>query len=278
MSVPSPLVATKEIHFDVIYSCLSPSHWWLGFILVTRAFPSAYPANISGRISVIVYVYGGPHAQMVSNRYLAGAPAWMYHAAERGYLIFTLDNRGSARRGFNFENIIHRRVGTTEIKDQLVGVDYLKSLPYVDTSRMAVHGWSFGGFMTSSLMLRTPGTFKVGVAGGPVTDWKYYEVMYGERYMDKPQENPEGYKTAALHNYVDNLEGPLMLIIGSVDPVVVPQHSYTLLKSFVEAGKQVDFFTYPMHEHNVLGKDRVHLMRKVLDYIDEKLNYNPLKK
>ena len=235
--------------------------------------PSDFDA--SKKYPVIVYVYGGPHAQMVSNRYLGGAPAWMYYAAEQGYIVFTLDNRGSSRRGLEFENIIHRQLGTTEMKDQLVGVNYLKSLPYVDSTRMAVHGWSFGGFMTTSLMLRAPGTFKVGVAGGPVTDWKYYEVMYGERYMDRPEENPDGYQKARLHNYVNQLQGDLLLIIGSVDPVVVPQHSYTLIKSFVEAGKQMDFFTYPMHEHNVRGKDRVHLMRKVLDYIDEKLNYKP---
>ncbi len=248
-----------------------------GTILHARMIKPSY-FDSTKKYPVIVYVYGGPHAQMVSNRYLAGAPAWMYHAAERGYLVFTLDNRGSSRRGLTFENVIHRQVGTTEIEDQLVGVKYLKQLPYVDTTKMAVHGWSFGGFMTTSLMLRTPGIFKVGVAGGPVTDWKYYEVMYGERYMDKPQENQEGYKTAALHNYVNNLQGDLLLIIGSVDPVVVPQHSLTLIQSFVKAGKQMDFFTYPMHLHNVRGKDRVHLMQKVLDYIDEKLNYNPAKK
>jgi len=220
---------------------------------------------------VIVYVYGGPHAQMVSNRFLGGAALWMYYAAQQGYIVFTLDNRGSSRRGFEFENVIHRQLGTVEMEDQLMGVRYLKSLPYIDTTRMAVHGWSFGGFMTTSMMLRQPGTFQVGVAGGPVTDWKYYEIMYGERYMDRPEENEVGYENNRLTNYVDQLEGNLLLIHGAVDPVVVPQHSLTLLKAFVDAKKQVDFFTYPMHPHNVRGGDRVHLMRKVLDYIDEKL-------
>ncbi len=232
------------------------------------------PYNFDEKIKypVLVYVYGGPHAQMVSNSRLAKAPLWMYEFANRGYIVFTLDNRGSANRGFEFENVIHRDLGTTEIKDQLVGVNYLKSLDYVNYAKMAVHGWSYGGFMATSLMLREPGTFKVGVAGGPVTDWKYYEIMYGERYMDRPEENPEGYEKTSLMNYVNNLRGDLMLIHGTVDDVVVMQHSLDLVKAFVEAGKQVDFFPYPNHPHNVRGKDRVHLMTKVLDYIEEGLN------
>ncbi len=231
------------------------------------------PSNFEERrkYPVLVYVYGGPHAQMVNNSWMANAPLWMYHFAEKGYLVFTVDNRGSANRGFEFENTIHRRLGDVEIRDQMMGVEYLRSLPYVDANRMAVHGWSYGGFMTTSLMLREPGTFKAGVAGGPVTDWKYYEVMYGERYMDRPEENPEGYKKASLLNYAKNLEGDLLLIHGTVDDVVVMQHSLDLVRSFVSEGVQVDFFPYPMHPHNVRGKDRVHLMTKVLDYVEESI-------
>ncbi len=220
---------------------------------------------------VLVYVYGGPHAQMVKNQWLGGASLWMHHFANKGYIVFTLDNRGSANRGFEFESVIHRQLGTIEMRDQLVGVNYLKSLPYVNKEKMAVHGWSFGGFMTTSMMLRQPGTFKVGVAGGPVTDWKYYEIMYGERYMDRPEENKEGYADAALMNHVKNLEGDLLLIHGGIDDVVVPQHSFALIRAFVENEKQVDFFTYPTHPHNVRGKDRVHLMDKVLRYVEDKL-------
>jgi len=223
------------------------------------------------KYKVFVYLYGGPHAQMVRNTWMARAPLWMYYMANNGYIVFTVDNRGSGNRGFEFENVIHRQLGTVEMADQLKGIEYLKSLPYVDTTKMGIHGWSFGGFMTTSMMLRNPGVFKVGVAGGPVINWEYYEVMYGERYMDMPQENPEGYENNNLLNYADKLEGDLMLVIGSVDPVVVPQHSMTMLKKFVEEGKQVDYFTYPMHPHNVRGRDRLHLMRKVLDYIDYKL-------
>lgn len=239
-----------------------------GTELYTRLIkPSDFDPN--KKYPVLVYVYGGPHAQLITNSWFGGASLWMYWMAEQGYLVYTLDNRGSAHRGFAFENVIHRQLGTIEIEDQLTGVAYLKSLPFVDGNRMAVHGWSFGGFMTSSLMLREPGVFTTGVAGGPVTDWKYYEVMYGERYMDRPDENEAGYEAASLLNKTENLEGKLLLIHGSIDDVVVMQHSHSLIKSFIDKGKQVDFFVYPMHEHNVRGKDRVHLMQKVLTYILE---------
>ena len=239
-----------------------------GFDLYTRLIkPSNFDPN--RKYPVLVYVYGGPHAQLITNSWNDGASLWMKWMAEQGYLVFTLDGRGSANRGFAFESVIHRNVGTEELKDQLVGVDYLKSLPYVDADRLAIHGWSFGGFMTVSMMLRNPGVFTTAVAGGPVTDWKYYEVMYGERYMDTPQQNPSGYETASLLNKTQNLQGKLMTIHGSIDPVVVMQHNLSLIKSFVENEKQMDFFVYPMHEHNVRGKDRVHLMTKVLDYVLE---------
>lgn len=225
--------------------------------------------NATKKYPVMVYVYGGPHAQMITNSYLDGANLWMYWMAEQGYLVFTVDNRGSDNRGFAFESVIHGKCGTNEIEDQMKGVEYLKSLPYVDGNRLAVHGWSYGGFMTNSLMLRKPDAFKVGVAGGPVVDWKWYEIMYGERYMDTPTENAKGFEEASLLTHVKNLKGKLLLIHGTNDDVVVEQHNLSLVKKFVEAGKQVDYFPYPMHKHNVIGKDRVHLMTKVLNYIIE---------
>lgn len=231
-----------------------------------------YDFDPEKKYPVLVYVYGGPHVQLIRNNRTAGAALWMFHAANRGYVVFTIDGRGSARRGLEFEQATYLNLGTVEMEDQLKGVAYLKTLPYVDAEKMAVHGWSFGGFMTTSLMLRHPGVFDVGVAGGPVTDWKLYEVMYTERYMDTPEINSEGYDKADLKNYVEQLEGDLLLIHGLDDDVVVPQHSYTLLEAFVDAGVQVDFFVYPGHPHNVRGKDRIHLMTKVLDYIDAHLN------
>ncbi len=227
------------------------------------------PSNFdpAKKYPVMVYVYGGPHAQMITNSYLDGANLWMFWMAEQGYLVFTVDNRGSEGRGAAFEKVIHARLGVNEIEDQLKGVEYLKSLPYVDANRLAVHGWSYGGFMTTSLMLRKPDVFKVGVAGGPVIDWKWYEVMYGERYMDTPAENQKGFEEASVLNYAKDLKGKLLLIHGTSDDVVVEQHNLSLVKKFVENGKQVDYFPYPMHKHNVMGKDRVHLMTKVLHYI-----------
>ncbi len=240
-----------------------------GSTLYTRLIkPSDF--DPTKKYPVLVYVYGGPHAQLITNKWLDGASLWMYWMAEQGYLVFTVDNRGSAERGFAFESQIHRQCGTVEMEDQISGVDYLKSLPYVDGERLAVHGWSYGGFMTTSLMLRNAGVYKVGVAGGPVTDWKYYEAMYGERYMDRPEENPKGYEKASLMTHAKNLEGDLLLIHGTVDDVVVMQHNFALVQKFVELGIQMDFFPYPMHKHNVRGKDRVHLMTKVLNYILEK--------
>lgn len=240
-----------------------------GFDLHSRIIK---PANFdpSKKYPVLVYLYGGTHAQLVTNTWLGGSRLWMqWFAAQKDYIVFTLDNRGSANRGFAFESVIHRNGGDAGMEDQLKGVDYLKSLPYVDSNRIAVHGWSYGGFMTSSLMLRHPGVYTTGVAGGPVTDWKYYEIMYGERYMDSPTENPEGYANTRVGKYLENLEGKLLLIHGSIDPTVVPQHSMTLLQEAVKKEVQLDFFTYPMHEHNVRGKDRVHLMQKALDYVLE---------
>ena len=229
------------------------------------------PSNFDAtkKYPVMVYVYGGPHAQMITNSFLDGANLWMYWMAEQGYLVFTVDNRGSDNRGFAFESVIHGKCGTNEVDDQIKGVEYLKSLPYVDGNRLAVHGWSYGGFMTNSLMLRKPDAFKVGVAGGPVVDWKWYEAMYGERYMDTPTENAKGFEESSLLTYVKDLKGKLLLIHGTNDDVVVEQHNLSLVKKFVEAGKQVDYFPYPMHKHNVTGKDRLHLMTKVLNYIIE---------
>lgn len=215
---------------------------------------------------VVVYLYGGPHAQMITNSWLGGANLWFHYMAQKGYIVFTLDNRGSEARGKKFEQATFKQLGTVEMEDQLEGVNYLKSLKYVDASRLGVHGWSFGGFMTTSLMTRYPDVFKVAVAGGPVIDWSYYEIMYTERYMDTPESNKTGYESSSLLNYVDKLKGKLMLIHGTSDDVVVWQHSLQFVKKAVEKNIQLDYFPYPGHLHNVLGKDRVHLMQKISNY------------
>ena len=221
---------------------------------------------------VIVYWYGGPHAQLVLNSWNAGSgDYWTRYMAQRGYVVLTVDVRGSDNRGKAFEQSMFRRAGEVQMEDMMSAVDYLKSQPYVDAANMGLFGWSFGGFATTDFMLTHPGVFKAAVAGGPVINWQFYEVMYTERYMDTPQENPEGYAATYLSNRVEQLKGKLLLIHGQQDPVVVQQHSVDFVKHAVDKGVQVDYMIYPGHEHNVLGKDRVHLYQKVTDYFNQNL-------
>ena len=217
----------------------------------------------------VVYVYGGPHAQMIHNSWNYDVRGWDIYMAQKGYVVFTLDNRGSGNRGLEFENVTFRQLGVEEMKDQMQGVAFLQSLPYVDSNRLGVHGWSYGGFMTTNLMLTYPDVFKVGVAGGPVTDWKYYEVMYGERYMDTPQTNPEGYKNSSLLEKAGNLKGRLLVIHGGNDPVCVPQMTYSFIKACIDKGTHPDLFIYPGHGHNMTGRDRVHLHEHITRYFED---------
>ena len=219
----------------------------------------------------IVYVYGGPHAQMIHNGLRYDARGWDLYMANKGYIMFTLDNRGSDNRGFEFESTTFRHLGVEESKDQVKGVEFLKSLPYVDANRIGVHGWSFGGHMTTSLMLRYPEIYKVGVAGGPVIDWAFYEVMYGERYMDTPQANPDGYKETNLRNLAGNLKGHLLMIHDYQDETCVPQHTLSFIKACVDARTYPDLFIYPGHPHNVSGRDRIHLHEKITRYFEDNL-------
>lgn len=225
----------------------------------------------SKKYPVIVYVYGGPHSQMVRNTFMASLRRWEMYMAQRGYLVYVQDNRGTQNRGAEFEKAIHRQCGQAEMADQMVGVRMLMDLPYVDKDRIGVHGWSYGGFMTISLMTNYPDIFKVAVAGGPVIDWKWYEVMYGERYMDHPDVNPEGYAKTSLINKAGDLKGKLLICQGAIDPVVLWQHSLSFVRACVVNNVQVDYFPYPCHEHNVRGKDRVHLHDKISMYFEDYL-------
>jgi len=232
-----------------------------------------YPANFDAtkKYPVMVYLYGGSHAQLVTNRWLSGAGYFDIYMAQQGYVVFTMDNRGSDARGKKFCEVNHRQLGVNEMADQMEGVKFLKSKAFVDANKIGVFGWSFGGFMSTTLMTSQADTFKVGVAGGPVIDWKYYEIMYGERYMDTPQENPEGYAKTSLLDKAKNLKGRLLIIHGAQDPVVVQQHSMNFIEACIKAGKQVDYFLYPNHEHNVSGRDRIHMYAKIADYFDTHL-------
>jgi dipeptidyl-peptidase-4 len=227
--------------------------------------------NPKKKYPTIVYVYGGPHAHNVDASWHYGSRSWETYMAQKGYILFIIDNRGSENRGRDFEQATFRQLGQIEMKDQMKGVDYLRSLPYVDMNRLGIHGWSFGGFMTISLMTNYPDVFKVGVAGGPVIDWKWYEVMYGERYMDTPQTNPDGYAKTSLLSKAKDLKGRLQIIIGYNDATVVPQHCLSFLKACIEAGTQPDFFVYPGEPHNMRGHQSVHLHERITRYFDDYL-------
>lgn len=225
----------------------------------------------SKKYPVILYVYGGPHSQLVNNSWLGELRYWEMLMAQKGYLVYIQDNRGTQNRGAEFEKAIWRNCGKAEMADQMEGIRMLQSLPYVDPERIGVHGWSYGGFMTISLMTTYPDVFKAGVAGGPVIDWKWYEVMYGERYMDNPAENPEGYASTSLIGKAENLKGHLLICQGAVDDTVVWEHSLSFIQKCIDLEIPVDYFPYPTAKHNVYGRNRIHLMDKVTQYFEEYL-------
>lgn len=246
------IIPLKNSQGDVLYARLiTPPH-----LTTTNKYP------------VIVYVYGGPHVQLVTRSWLADAELFLIYLAQKGYVVFTLDNRGSAYRGFEFETATFRNLGSVECIDQYEGIKYLKTLPFIDTNRIGVYGWSYGGYMTIRLMLEFPDVFKVGVAGGPVCDWKYYEVMYGERYMGTPQNNPEGYERASLLNKISSLKGRLLVIHGAMDPVVVWQHSLMLLVHAINEKKHIDYFVFPTDKHGVKWQNYTYLYEKIYQYFE----------
>ena len=255
---------TGEVLFGTVKSADGQYDNWYRLFLPTDFDPARkYP--------VILYVYGGPHSQMVQDTWLGQVRMWEMLMAQKGYIVYVQDNRGTQNRGAEYEKAIHRHCGQNEMADQMVGINMLKSLPFVDSDRIGVHGWSYGGFMTISLMTNYPETFKVGVAGGPVIDWKWYEVMYGERYMDTEATNPEGFAQTSLINNVNNLKGKLLICQGAIDNTVVWQHSLSFVQKCVERNVQLDYFPYPCSEHNVFGRWRIHLMDKVTNYFDDYL-------
>ena len=232
-----------------------------------------YPKDFdpSKKYPVILYVYGGPHSQMVQDSWLAQIRMWEMYMAQTGHIVYIQDNRGTQNRGTAFEQAINRQCGKAEMEDQMVGIDWLRSQPFVDASRIGVHGWSYGGFMTISLLTTYPDVFKVGVAGGPVIDWKWYEIMYGERYMDNPQTNPEGFESTSLINKAKNLRGKLLICQGAIDDTVVWEHSLSFIQQCIDLDIPVDYFPYPVAKHNVSGKNRLHLMDKITRYFEDYL-------
>lgn len=227
--------------------------------------------NPKKKYPTVIYVYGGPHANNIQASWHWASRSWETYMAQKGYIIFILDNRGSQYRGRDFEQATFHQLGQIEMLDQMKGVDYLRTLPYIDMSRLGVHGWSYGGYMTISLMTNYPDVFKVGVAGGPVIDWKWYEVMYGERYMGTPESNPDGYAKTTLLAKAKDLKGKLQIITGYNDNTVVPQHCLSFLDACIKAGTQPDFFAYPGEEHNMRGHASVHLHERITQYFEDYL-------
>ena len=230
-------------------------------------YPLGY--DPSKEYPLIVYVYGGPHSQMVTDSYLGNIRMWEMLMAQKGYFVYVQDNRGTQNRGAAFEKAINRQCGVAEAADQMAGINaLLDRIPAIDRERIGVHGWSYGGFMTLTLACDNPGFFKVAVAGGPVIDWKWYEVMYGERYMDRPQDNPEGYALTSLVGKADDLTGRVLICQGVLDDTVVWEHSLSFVQACIREEKRIDYFPYPLEAHNMMGRARVHLYDKISDYFE----------
>ena len=219
----------------------------------------------------IQYVYGGPHVQLVSNTWLYNAQGWEIYLASRGYAVFTLDARGSKNRGQAYEQSIFRRLGSPTDSDLIAGTEWLRKQSFVDAGRVGVYGWSFGGYMALRLLLNYPDYFKAGIVGGAVTNWRWYESMYTERYMQTPEKNPEGYDSTDLTRQTTKLSVPLLLIHGDRDPIVLPRHLFGFVNACASEGKQPTITLYPKQEHNIEGKERVHLFRQISEFFDKEL-------
>jgi dipeptidyl-peptidase-4 len=252
-AVPEFGTLTAEDGQDLYYSILKP--------------PGFNPAKT---YPVIVEVYGGPHVQTVVNEW--GRVSDQFYARE-GYILFRLDNRGSANRGKAFEDVIYRRTGKPEVCDQLVGVDWLKAQPFVDAARIAIQGWSYGGYMTLMTALQAPeGTFAAAACGAPVTDWRLYDTFYTERYMDMPDDNKDGYEASSVFSYVDNLTTPLLLMHGMADDNVTFDNTTRLMAVLQEKGKPFELMTYPGQRHGIRGEAlQVHLMKTRMAFLNRHL-------
>lgn len=263
---PDSLKGYKEVDRQLLTLKSADGHYDLFARLI---LPADFDKN--SRYPAIVYVYGGPHAQIVQDTYFLGARLWEIMMAQKGYVVFSLDNRGSGNRGLQFEQESFRALGKVELLDQLKGIEFLQSRPYVDASRLGVYGWSFGGFMATSLMVKYPEIFKVGIAGGAVTDWRLYEAMYGERFMGTANDNNDGYLESSCLNFVQNLKGRFMMISGTHDDVVVPSNTELFIDKAIESGNKIDSFYYPYGKHHFDSKGEFHLHEKITTYFDENL-------
>ena len=220
----------------------------------------------------IVYLYGGPHGQVVRNAWGGANYLWHQMMAQKGYIIFSMDNRGMAARGHAFETPIYKRMGEVELADQLAAVNYLKSQPYVDGGRIGIWGWSYGGYMTCYAMLQATEVFKAGFAGAPVTDWRQYDTIYAERYMGLPKENEAGYKQSSPATHAGKLKGKLLIAHGTGDDNVHPANTVELIEEFIKAKRYVELQIYPGRGHGVSDPTaRIHLFNRVTQFFLDNL-------
>jgi len=233
------------------------------------------PANFdpSKTYPAIVEVYGGPHVQTVDRDWESLSDQYL---ARQGYIVFRLDNRGMANRGKRFEDVIYRQTGGPEVRDQLLGVEWLKSQPFIDGDRVAIQGWSYGGYMTLMTILQAPeGTFAAAVAGASVTDWSLYDTFYTERYMDTPEDNPDGYEKSSVFYHLDRLDGdppPLLLVHGMADDNVTFDNTTRLMAAMQEKGLPFDLMTYPGQRHGIRGEAlQTHLMKTRMRFLNRHL-------
>ncbi len=221
---------------------------------------------------VIVYVYGGPGAQKVDRGWKGNNDYWHQYMVNKGYIIFTLDNRGSTHRGKRFENPIYKQLGKVELEDQLKGINWLKEQSYIDADKIGVFGWSYGGYMTLMSMFKAPEVFKVGVSVAPVTDWKLYDTHYTERFISTPEKNTQGYEDSNVFKYISGLKGKLLLVHGMADDNVLYSNSTALYDALQKSNKDFSIMSYPGSKHSIWGKEvRLHLFSKISRFFDEHL-------
>lgn len=241
-----------------------------GQILQTRLFKPV-PFDANKKYPVVVRVYGGPHAQLVTNSW-SEQDYFTQYLVQQGYVVFQLDNRGSAHRGTKFEQVIYRHLGEAEVNDQKVGVDYLRSLPFVDSDNVAIYGHSYGGYMALMSLFKAPDYFKAAISGAPVTDWRLYDTHYTERYLAHPANNEQGYEASSVFPYVKNYQSGLLMYHGMADDNVLFENSTRVYKALQDEGKLFQMIDYPGSKHSMRGeKVRNHLYRSLADFLDRQL-------
>jgi len=221
---------------------------------------------------VLLTIYGGPASQEVRNSWGYFNYMWYQMLAEQGYIVVSVDNRGTGSRGEEFKKMTYQELGKYETIDYIETAKYLGVLDYVDKDNIAIFGWSYGGFMAGNCITQGADYFSTAIAVAPVTNWRYYDNIYTERFMRTPQENPDGYDNNSPINHVEKLKGNLLLIHGSTDDNVHYQNTMDMITALVSANKQFDLYIYPNKNHGIYGGNtRYHLFKKITDYLNDKM-------